>query len=126
MKSTSLTAVVDEQLASARTASSGRAAVTVYGGQQHDLRQTVIALAVSRALAEHESPGEATLVVLRGRVRLSAGAESWDGEEGDHLVIPGVRHNLTALTDAAVLLTVATRPSSPASRPSRGDESPHA
>lgn len=109
MNSSSLTQIVDEQLDKARRASSGRGAVTVHGGQEHDLRQTVIALADGRSLGEHESPGEATLQVLRGRVRLTAGQESWEGTEGDHLVIPQARHDLTALTDAAVLLTVATR-----------------
>lgn len=109
MKSSSLYQIVDEQLAKARSANSGRGAVTVHGGQEHDLRQTVIALAEGRSLGEHESPGEATLQVLRGRVRLSSGQDSWEGSEGDHLVIPPARHDLTAVTEAAVLLTVATR-----------------
>ena len=102
-------ALVDELLDRARSASSGRSARTVHGGHEHDLRQTVIALAGGRALGEHESPGEATLQVLRGEVRLSAGDETWDLTAGDHLVIPPRRHDLVALTDAAVLLTVATR-----------------
>lgn len=109
MKSTSLTRLVEDQLDKARGASSGRGAVTVHGGRKHDLRQTVIALAEGRSLGEHESPGEATLQVLSGHVRLIAGEEAWEGTEGDHLVIPPTRHDLTALTDAAVLLTVATR-----------------
>lgn len=111
MKSTSLTALADEHLAKARDASSGRSAATVYGGQEHDLRQTVIALAAGRSLGEHESPGEATLLVLSGQVRLVSGEEAWEGAAGEHLVIPPSRHDLTALTDAAVLLTVATGPS---------------
>jgi quercetin dioxygenase-like cupin family protein len=109
MESTSLTRLATEQLTKARDASSGRAAVTVHGGHEHDLRQTLIALADGRSLGEHESPGEATLQVLSGRVRLVAGDEAWEGAEGDHLVIPPARHDLTALTDATVLLTVATR-----------------
>lgn len=109
MKSSSLTDLVAEHLEKARTASAGRAAVTLHGGQEHDLRQTLIALADGRSLGEHKAPGEATLQVLRGRVRLTSGEESWEGAEGDHLVIPQARHDLTALSDAAVLLTVATR-----------------
>jgi quercetin dioxygenase-like cupin family protein len=109
MKSSSLTQLIDEQLQKAREESSGRGAVTVYGGQEHDLRQTVIALADGQSLGAHESPGEATLQVLRGRVRLTAGDETWEGAEGDYVVIPPTRHDLTALTEAAVLLTVATR-----------------
>ncbi|WP_028652543.1 cupin domain-containing protein [Nocardioides halotolerans] len=109
MEATSLTRAGEEQLDKARAASSGRAAVTVHGGHEHDLRQTLIALAEGRSLGEHESPGEATLLVMSGRVRLSAGDDTWEGAEGDHVVIPPHRHDLAALTDAVVLLTVATR-----------------
>ena len=73
------------------------------------MRQTLIALAAGARLHEHESPGEATLQVLTGQVRLTAGEDTWEGGVGDHLVIPPQRHGLEALTDAAVLLTVATR-----------------
>ena len=109
MHAASLTALADGQLAAARDASSGRSAVTVFGGREHDLRQTVIALAEGHALGEHESPGEATLQVLQGRVRLSSAEEAWEGQAGDLLVIPPERHDLAALTDSVVLLTVATR-----------------
>lgn len=109
MITTSLAGLADQHLEKARSASAGRSAVTIFGGQEHDLRQTLIALAADRSLGEHDSPGEATLQVLRGRVRLHAGEESWEGGAGDLLVIPPQRHDLTALDDAAVLLTVATR-----------------
>ena len=104
----SLPALAAELLDLAGQASSGRAARTVHGGREHDLRQTVIALARGRALGEHESPGEATLQVLVGEVRLSTGDEEWLLVAGDHLVIPPRRHDLLAVTDTAVLLTVAT------------------
>jgi quercetin dioxygenase-like cupin family protein len=71
----SLTELADEQLAVARTAGSGRSAHTVHGGHEHALRQTLIALTAGSRLAEHNSPGEATLQVLRGRVRLTTAAE---------------------------------------------------
>ena len=109
MDQTSLPSLGEELLDAARAASSGRAASTVHGGHTHDLRQTVIALTEGRALGEHESPGEATLQVIVGRVRLTAGADSWECAAGDHLVIPPHRHDLAALSDAVVLLTVATR-----------------
>lgn len=109
METRSLTELADRELDKARGASSGRAAVTVFGGREHDLRQTLIALADGHSLGEHEAPGEATLLVLRGAVRLTAGTESCEAREGDHLVIPPARHDLLALTDSAVLLTVASR-----------------
>jgi quercetin dioxygenase-like cupin family protein len=109
MEGTSLNETAEQRLAEARASSAGRSAVTVHGGREHDLRQTLIALAEGHVMNEHESPSEATLQVLRGRVRLAAGDDTWEGGEGDYLVIPPVRHDLTALTDAAVLLTVATR-----------------
>lgn len=108
--SLSLTVLADEQLAVARTTGSGRSAHTVHGGHEHALRQTLIALTAGSGLAEHNSPGEATLQVLSGRVRLTAGGESVEAAVGDLLVIPPLRHALTAVDDSAVLLTVALVP----------------
>ena len=109
MDGRSLTELGEEQLERARTSSSGRSAVTVFGGHEHDMRQTLIALSAGRSLGEHESPGEASLQVLRGSVRLAVEGDTWVGQAGDYLVIPPARHDLTADTDAVVLLTVATR-----------------
>jgi quercetin dioxygenase-like cupin family protein len=73
MEKSSLTALAREQLKIAQHASSGRSARTVYGGHEHVLRQTLIALAGGHKLDEHDNPGEATVHVLHGRVRLTAG-----------------------------------------------------
>lgn len=106
MESTSLSTLSDELLGLAHAASAGRASRTVHGGADHALRQTLLALADGRALAEHESPGEATLQVLRGRLRLTVGGDSWEGVAGDLVTIPPARHALTALEDSVGLLTV--------------------
>jgi quercetin dioxygenase-like cupin family protein len=68
MEKFSLTALARQQLHQARQAASGRSAATVYGGHEHTLRQTVIALAAGQSLEEHENPGEATVHVLTGHL----------------------------------------------------------
>jgi quercetin dioxygenase-like cupin family protein len=107
MEKISLTALARHQLETARAASSGRSAHTVYGGHEHSLRQTLMALTAGSSMEDHESPGEATLQVLLGRVRVTNNSAGWDGSPGDHIVLPRTRHGLHALEDSAVLLTVA-------------------
>ncbi len=106
MEKISLTGMAAEKLVEAQQSHSGRAAHTIHGGHTHELRQTVVALLAGHELAEHESPGEATLQVLRGHVRLNAGDQFWDGETGDYVAIPAQRHALQAVEDSVVLLTV--------------------
>lgn len=105
----SLDAVARDQLKVASAATSGRSAETVYGGHQRVLRQTLMALTAGTRMDEHESPGEATLLVVLGRVELASGGDRWEGRSGDLLVIPEARHSLAALEDSAVLLTVAMK-----------------
>ena len=107
MQKMSLQALAREQQELAAAASSGRSARTVWGGHEHVLRQTLIALTAGSAMSEHENPGEATLQVMVGRVRLDADGNQWEGRQGDLLFMPPGRHSLLAVEDAVVLLTVA-------------------
>ena len=108
MRKLSLDATAREHLDRARQGG-GRSATTVFGGHEQSLRQTVIAMTAASEMQEHESPGEATLQVLAGRVTLVAGDDRWSGRTGDLLIVPPTRHSLTADEDAVVLLTVAKR-----------------
>lgn len=105
----SLSSLVSEHLDTARAASSGRSAYTLYGGSGRTLRQTLIALRAGERLEEHASPGEATLQVLHGSVQLVTNGDVLHGAQGDVLVIPDARHSLEASDDAVVLLTVAKK-----------------
>lgn len=107
MEKKSLTALVRQQMETARQASSGRSASTVYGGHEHVLRQTVIALQAGFIMDEHENPGEATVFVLKGRVALVTDNATWEGSTGDLLIVPQARHSVEAREDSAILLTVA-------------------
>jgi quercetin dioxygenase-like cupin family protein len=107
MDKISVDAVARQEQAKAAAAASGRSAATVHGGHENVLRQTVIAMNSGVELSEHENPGEATVLVLAGRVELRALDVSWEGRTGDLLVVPDGRHSLHALENSTVLLTVA-------------------
>ena len=69
----------------------------------------MIALLAGRSLAEHLNPGEATVHVLHGRVRLATDAAAWEGRRGDLIIVPPSPHSMEAIEDSAVLLTVAKK-----------------
>jgi quercetin dioxygenase-like cupin family protein len=106
MQKTSLIALARHELKQALEASSGRSASTVFGGHEHRLRQTLIALRAGEVMSEHENPGEATLQVLLGRVLLRSGDTSWNGSPGDLMIIPEGMHSVEVVEDSVILLTV--------------------
>jgi quercetin dioxygenase-like cupin family protein len=61
-------------------------------------------------MAEHENPGEASLIVLTGRVAVMSDGQTWDARTGDLVEIPPARHALRAVEDSAVLLTAVPKP----------------
>jgi quercetin dioxygenase-like cupin family protein len=109
MQKVSLRALARTELELAMQANSGRSAKTVFGGHEHQLRQTLIALRAGESLSEHESPGEATLYVVQGRVLLKSGESSWNGSPGDLMTIPDGLHAVDAIEDSVILLTVVTK-----------------
>jgi quercetin dioxygenase-like cupin family protein len=101
-----LQALQDELAQRATNEHSGRAARTL-PHPVDGLRQTVIALRAGAELGEHESPGPASLLVLRGRARLVAGEEVIAVGADEFSPIPDRRHSLHADEDCVVLLSVA-------------------
>jgi hypothetical protein len=79
--------------------------------------QTMIALGRGQRLDEHDNRGAATVQVLRGRVRVTTGADVADGTAGQLLIVPDGRSTVTAVEDSVVLLTVAERASRPYAAP---------
>ena len=88
MQKVSLDALAHQQIALAGSAGGGHTADTVFGGHEKVLRQTVIGMVAGARLAEHNNPGEATVLVLNGHVRLAAADLSWEGHRGDLLIVP--------------------------------------
>ncbi len=106
MDVTSFAHLIEDHLAAAHEAKSGRSSHTLFGGHEHSLRQTVIALIAGERLAEHANPGQATLQVLHGAVQLTAPAQEAELKTGDYVAIPDARHAVAAVEDSVVLLTV--------------------
>ena len=105
METVALGALGENLLAEARSASSGRCAVTIHGGHFNALRQTAIGLAAGYALGEHENTGEITLQMIRGRARVVAASGDAQLVAGDYVVIPQEWDSFEALEDTVVLLT---------------------
>ena len=107
MEIIALGALGEKLLAEARSASSGRYAVTIHGGHANSLRQTAIGLAAGHTLDEHENTGEITLQLIRGRARVVAASDDAELVAGDYVVIPVEWDSFEALEDTVVLLTAA-------------------
>lgn len=104
----SLAPLADELLAKAPDAHASRSAKTVYGGGGRALGQTLIAVAAGTDLGEHENPGEATVMVVRGRISFSYDGQAWEAQPYELFAVPPEgRHAIKAVEDSVVLLTVA-------------------
>jgi quercetin dioxygenase-like cupin family protein len=103
---TSLDTLIHEHLRLAASSPAGRSIAPLPTGQRGLLTQHLVALRAGSGLPDHENPGDATVLVLRGQVKLRTGANSWTGATGDLLVVPPARHSLEAIEEAVVLLSV--------------------
>ena len=105
-----LAALSVELLAHAADSPNGRATQLVHSAPEAGLSQVLLALREGSELADHANPGETTLQVLSGRLRLSAGDDAWNLGAGELLVIPRRRHAVVAEQDSVGLLTVVRIP----------------
>lgn len=103
---TNIDLLTEAHLTAALGSSNGRSAEVVL----HDgpLRQTVLALRGGVALGEHNAPPAASILVLRGRVRLTAPDGDEDLGAGELRVLTHERHAVLALDDCVFLLTTVT------------------
>ncbi len=118
-----LPTLADELLAKAAGEHSKRAARTLPHPVE-GLRQTVIALRDGASLAEHNSPGPAALLVLRGSVRLVSDDDIVSLGTHQYIAIPPHRHSLHTDGDAVVLLSVALSVPANAAVPPGNREAP--
>ncbi|RYG79052.1 cupin [Yimella sp. RIT 621] len=85
----------------------GRSALTLKGGGGQTLSQVLLTMNAGSQLADHNNPGEATLLVLSGEVTLGWADGSAQLKAGEYTVIPQTKHRLDAHADSVVLLSVA-------------------
>ncbi|MFI7063811.1 cupin domain-containing protein [Kribbella sp. NPDC050124] len=103
----SISQLATDLLVKAASAESGRSSVTVYSRQGARLRQTLMALTAGRVMGEHQSPGDASLLCLQGRVVVHAGDAAVELGAGGLIAVPPQRHDVEALQPSVLLLTVA-------------------
>lgn len=94
-----------ELMAEARSNENGRAArLLIHDGP---LRQTLLALTAGTQLAEHNSPPAASILVLEGRLAVTA-QETDELSQGQIAALTHHRHGVTAHEDSVFLLTTVT------------------
>jgi quercetin dioxygenase-like cupin family protein len=96
--------VLDE----ARGHGNGRSALTLTPGEGGPLKQTLLGIRAGEELAEHPTPGPASIHVLTGRATLTVDGQEQQLEAGTWAPIPRQRHGLRADDDVVALLTVVT------------------
>jgi len=76
--------------------------------KQGGLNVVLTHLHAGSSLAEHAAPAAATVLVLDGRVRVQVGDETFEAPSGRLIAFDAkVRHDVEAIEDATLLLTLA-------------------
>ena len=103
---TNMDLLTEAHLSNARASENGRSTeVVVHDGP---LRQSILALVGGVELGEHNSTPAASILVLHGRVRVTALEGDEELGAGELRVLTHNRHSVRALTDCAFLLTTVT------------------
>lgn len=101
-----LSALAYEHLQAAREGERGRSAeLLLHDGE---LRQSIIALTEGSLMPDHNSPPAGSIQVLVGRIRVTSDEDQRDIRAGELWLLTHQRHEVTALEDAAFLLTTVT------------------
>ena len=73
-----------------------------------DFRVVLIALKAHASIPEHHADGRISVQIIRGHIRLRALERTFDLPAGSLLALDqGVKHDVEALQDSALLLTIA-------------------
>lgn len=76
--------------------------------KQDDLRVVLIALQQDARLPEHQTEGRLSVQVISGHVQIRASGRTFNLRTGGLLALdPAIRHDVTAVDESAVLLTIA-------------------
>jgi quercetin dioxygenase-like cupin family protein len=73
-----------------------------------DLRVVLIALQRDARLPEHQAEGRISVHVISGHVQMRASGRTFNLRTGGLVTFdPGIRHDVTAIDESAILLTIA-------------------
>jgi quercetin dioxygenase-like cupin family protein len=76
--------------------------------KHQDLRVVLMALQANARLAEHQTVGRVSIQVISGHVHIKASGRTFNLTTGSLLALdPMIRHDVTAIEESAILLTVA-------------------
>lgn len=104
----SLGVLAQDRLSLARSGHEGRSALSLHEGEASVLRQTLTALLAGRSMVVEQPPDEAWILVLDGRITISAGGRPPSSASAADLVrLPRASHEVRAEEDTVMLLVVA-------------------